>query len=86
MSIYEQQSIMQTLMPSNQRDIVEPYIQKFFEIIPRIFKTRTKDDRETFFHSMSPSKFADEELLVKYKKLLSVIGGIVSYISIQSSI
>jgi hypothetical protein len=71
MSNYDQEAVMQTLLPSNQRDIVEPYINKFFEVVPKIFKFRTKDDRSSFFHYLSPSKFADEEILAKYKQLLN---------------
>ena len=42
LSIYDQQAIMRTLMPVNQRDIVQPYIDGFFEVIPRLFKSRQR--------------------------------------------
>ena len=70
MSNYDQAAVMQTLLPLNQRDIVEPYINKFFEVAIDIFKNRTNDDRTSFFYYLSPSKFADEEILEKYKLLL----------------
>lgn len=71
MSIYDQQATMRTLMPGNQRDIIQPYIDGFFEVIPRLFKTRQRDDRDAVFFFLSPDKFADEELLQKYKDLLT---------------
>ena len=66
----EQHAIMGGLMPTNQRDIVEPYINKFFETIPRMMETRVRDDRDRTYYALTPLQFASEELLEKYRKLL----------------
>lgn len=70
LSVYDQQAVMRTLLPLNQVDIVRPYIDKFFEVVPKIYKTRERDGRDPFFFFISPSKFATEELLEKYRALL----------------
>ncbi|CAI2373227.1 unnamed protein product [Moneuplotes crassus] len=67
----DQQAIMSTLMPKNQYEIVKDLIGEFFKIVPKQFKTREKDDRDLFFFFLSPNKFATEELLEKYKALLT---------------
>ncbi len=70
-SIQDQQAIMATLMPKHQYDIVKDLVDEFFKIVPKAFKTRERDDRDAFFHYLSPSRFATEELLEKYKALLN---------------
>jgi len=74
MAIQDQQAIMATLMPKNQIDIVKDLIDAFFEVIPRAFETRERDDRDAFFFYLSPNKFASEELLGKFKALLDKPG------------
>ena len=70
LSSHYQHAIMRGLMPRNQFDIVEPYVNKFFEVIPRIIETRIRDDRDGAYYALTPLQFASDELLEKYKKLL----------------
>lgn len=58
-------------MPKNHYDIVKDLIDEFFEVVPEAFKSRERDDRDAFFHFLSPSRFASDELLEKYKALLN---------------
>ena len=68
--IHDQQAIMSTLMPKNQIDIIQPFIDDFFVKIIDIYKYRTRDDRDAVYYILSPDRYADDNLLQKYKDLL----------------
>lgn len=69
-SLYDQEAIMRTFMPRNQKAIIEPYVNRFFEDIPKVFRTRECADRDSVFYMLSPTYFGNHEILGKYRKLI----------------
>lgn len=68
-SIWEQVSIISTLMPKSQKDLIDPLIDRFFNEIHIVFKNRLRDERDNIYHNISPVKFASPEILEKFKAL-----------------
>jgi len=61
-------AIMGGFNSRHQEDLLKPYISKYYEALPEIFKKRTKTYAEAFFNSVKPLE-ADEEMLKKFEEI-----------------
>lgn len=70
-SRYEITAVCKALFPKNQTDLAAPYIEKFFQEMPKVFKEKTLQTSEMVFIFLSPSRFANKDVLALYKKTLA---------------
>lgn len=54
----------------SQFDLVEPYFEKFFDVLMEQHKTSTKKKFESFFHSMIPTMVIKDSYIVKLVSIL----------------
>jgi aminopeptidase N len=58
-----------------QRDLLEPYVEQFFERAPGIFEERTKEFASAYFGQLFPSQRVDQAILARSERLLSEVAG-----------
>jgi aminopeptidase N len=57
-----------------QRDLVEPYFERFFEAVPGIFRDRPREFATDYFHGMFPGWVIEDGILERSQRLLSEAG------------
>jgi aminopeptidase N len=58
-----------------QRDLLEPYVEQFFERAPSIFEERTKEFASAYFNQLFPSQRVDQAIRDRSERLLSEVAG-----------
>ncbi|GIW12669.1 MAG: hypothetical protein KatS3mg062_0108 [Tepidiforma sp.] len=58
----------------HQRELLEPFIQRFFETVPQVFAARDKEFATDFFRNLAPSYRVDEETIGRARAALDAVG------------
>ncbi|MCH8200101.1 MAG: aminopeptidase N, partial [Chloroflexi bacterium] len=57
-----------------QRDLLEPFVERFFERLPAVFEQRDNEFARTFFGALYPGHRVDQAVLERGERLLEAIG------------
>lgn len=60
---------------SFQRDLLDPYVERFFEEAPGVFKARTPEFATAYFQHLFPAYRTDPGVLARSEALLALLGG-----------
>lgn len=71
MSLHNMGASMGHFNKLNQLDIVEPYLDKFFDVIDNYYSTHNNLYSQTFFWSLSPGFLNNEKVLNKFRDVLA---------------
>ena len=69
-SLYLTNAAMGGFNWSHQRDLLEPFVDRFFEAAPGVFKTRDNEFATDFFRAMAPSYRVEREIVARAEELL----------------
>jgi aminopeptidase N len=58
-----------------QRDLCAPYVERFFEQVPRVFEERTKEFASAYFGNLFPQYRVEEAMLHRSERLLAEVAG-----------
>jgi aminopeptidase N len=58
-----------------QRDLLDPYAERFFERVPGVFEERLKEFASAYFGQLFPSFRVDQKLLDRSERLLAEVDG-----------
>ena len=58
-----------------QRELLTPYVDRFFEVIPTVFREKDKEFAGDFFRSLFPSYRVETEIVDRGERLLTEVGG-----------
>ncbi|GAB4325214.1 MAG: aminopeptidase N [Dehalococcoidia bacterium] len=58
---------------THQQDILEPYVERFFEVVPSVFSERTREFATEFFGALFPSYRVEEAVLERSRRLLETL-------------
>jgi aminopeptidase N len=73
-SLYLTNAAMSGFNWSEQRALLEPYVDKFFASLPTVFRTKDKEFASDYFRTLSPSYRVEREVLEKSDAVLSGYG------------
>jgi aminopeptidase N len=59
---------------TNQRDLLEPYVGRFFEILPEVFRTRQREFAMAFFRNLFPAYRVERDILAQSQQVLQAAG------------
>jgi len=68
------EAAMSGFLWSKQRDLLEPYVEKFFEQVPEIVRTKDREYYSSYFAALFPSYRVEREILERSKRLLDEVG------------
>jgi aminopeptidase N len=58
-----------------QRELLEPYVERFFEQVTAIFEQRPKEFASAYFTNLFPNHRIDEQVLARSERLLAEVAG-----------
>jgi len=73
LSVHQSASEMSGFRWVHQEDILLEFIEKFFQVVPSIFKTRDKEFASFFFHQLFPHDPENPKILELSNQLLSTL-------------
>lgn len=68
------EAAMSGFLWSKQRDLLEPYVEKFFEQVPEIVRTKDREYYSSYFGALFPGYRVEREILERSKRLLEEVG------------
>jgi aminopeptidase N len=73
-SLYLTAAAMSGFGWSEQRVLLEPYVEKFFAALPNVFRTKDKEFASDYFRSLFPGYRVERDLLAKSEAVLAGYG------------
>lgn len=59
----------------HQRAILEPYVERFFEVLPGVFRDRDKEFAADFFRNLAPAYRVEPDVIERARRVLETAGG-----------
>ncbi|MGH2633452.1 MAG: ERAP1-like C-terminal domain-containing protein, partial [Tepidiformaceae bacterium] len=73
-SLYLTSAAMSGFNWHNQRDLLEPYVDAFFQVVPEIFQTKDREFGRDYFSALFPSYRVEDPVLERSENLLAEAG------------
>ncbi len=73
-SLYLTSAAMSGFNWAHQRELLEPYVEKFFSAVAEVFRKRDKEFATDFYRFLAPAYRVDRETLARGERLVASVG------------
>lgn len=73
-SLYLTTAAMSGFNWAHQRDLLEPYVDRFFSEVTGVFRDRDKEFASDFYRFLAPAYRVDREMLARGERLVATVG------------
>ena len=70
-SRYLNQAAMSGFNWTHQRELLESYVERFFEQVPKVFQERDREFATVFYSGLYPAYIVDQDILERSQELLN---------------
>jgi aminopeptidase N len=74
-SLYLTNAAMSGFNWHSQRDLLTPFVERYFDAVPHIFRTKDKEFAMDYFRAMFPGYRVERPILERSEQLLREAGG-----------